>query len=86
MSDEVDQEDENDPLGYFVLAKRDLERGGESLYITCKLPVRRSIISAQAYARDKQEIEANPNSDNRFFVDELSPQEIADYQAKNDET
>ena len=31
MSDDLGTEDENDPWGYYVLAKRNLERGGETL-------------------------------------------------------
>lgn len=67
--------------GYYCLAKRDLERGGETLMIVTKLPVSYAEIEKLAYEYDKAELERDPNSDYRYFVVPFSDEEIAEYKA-----
>jgi hypothetical protein len=67
--------------GYYYLAKRDLERGGETLMIICDLPVLYAEIEKLAYEYDKAELESDPRSDYRYFVEPMSEEEIAEYKA-----
>lgn len=64
-------------VGYFALARRDLERGGEQVYIVTALPVARSVLSALSYERDRSELEADRDSPYRWFVVRLDPEQIA---------
>lgn len=70
-----------DTPGYYCLAKRDLERGGETVLIVTPLPVLYAEIEKLAYDYDKSELTHNPGSDYRYFVTELDADEIAEYEA-----
>jgi len=66
-----------DEIGYFALARRDLERGGEQVYVVTGQPVVRSKVSELAYSRDRAELENDPESPYRWFVVRLSDDAIA---------
>lgn len=65
-------------IGYYGLAKRDLDRGGEGVTIVSELPVDWEEINAIAVERDKLELAGNPNSPYRYFPTELTDEELAD--------
>lgn len=67
-----------DKKGYYALARRDLERGGESVAIVTDLPVTLSEITRIAEERDRLELAGNPHSDIRFFPVPLSPEDLAE--------
>lgn len=66
-----------DEVGYFALARRDLERGGEQVYIVTPQPVARSVLTALSYERDRTELEGDRDSPYRWFVVRLDPEQIA---------
>lgn len=67
-----------DRIGYYGLAKRDLDRGGESVTIVSDLPVAWEEINRIAVERDRLELASDPNSPYRYFPTELSDRELAD--------
>lgn len=66
-----------DEIGYFGLAKRDLERGGEQVFIVTEQPVARSKLTELACRYDITEREADADSPYRWFVVALSEDEVA---------
>lgn len=57
--------------GYFGLAKRDLDRGGESVFVVTEQPVSRARIAELALRYDENELRNDPESPYRWFVVKL---------------
>jgi hypothetical protein len=64
-------------IGFYALAKCDVERGTQTVYIETPLPISKQELMAVAIERDKREIEDDPQTDIRWFVVRLSDAEIA---------
>jgi hypothetical protein len=69
--------------GYYGLAKRNVETGGETLLIVTTLPVMYATVAQLAIEHDQAELRLDPNSDYRYFVVELTEQEIAAHIARH---
>lgn len=63
--------------GYYALARRDLDHGGESVEVVTELPVEWKEINSIAVERDRLELVGNPSSPIRYFPVELTGAEIA---------
>ena len=64
--------------GYYALAKRDLDRGGESVMVVSELPVEWEVINRIAVERDRLELADWPSSPIRYFPVELTSEEVAE--------
>jgi hypothetical protein len=77
----VQQPASSDNLGWWAVAKRDLDYGGESLSIPFKLPCSRDEVTEYCERMDKLELLGNPNSGVRYFPTTLTDDEIKAYKA-----
>lgn len=66
-------------IGYFALAKRNLETGAEQVQVVAILPTSKARMTAMAYERDKLE---DADSNWRWFVVQLTDEEVARYQSR----
>jgi hypothetical protein len=66
-------------IGYFALAKRNLETGAEQVQVVATLPTSKACMTAMAYERDKLE---DAHSDWRWFVVQLTDEEVVRYQSR----
>lgn len=80
-SSPVEQSSQSSDLGWWAVAKRDLDYGGESLSIPFKLPCSRDEVTEYCERMDKLELLGNPNSGVRYFPTTLTDDEIKAYKA-----
>lgn len=68
MMPEIPDDNSVSDEGFFGLAKRDLDEGGETIFVVTAQPVSRARMNALALRYDEVELTNDPESPYRWFV------------------